>query len=147
MLQVFRHVPGEARLGQERPILAPPEEFHLVWRCLGRNPVTLWEPVPPAGYRAMGTVATPALEVPSPNDVLCVREDQCGPAAVYDSCAWRWEPPAVRRPPLPGVLLHVLPCLWPLCALCGQVHAVKPHDCLRCLHRCCLHDIASTLHA
>ena len=122
---MYRHMPeaGDADLSQsgEQPLTAPPAEFHLVWRSTGRTPVTLWEPVPTPGYRALGTVATPALEVPTQHDVLCVREDTCRPAAVFDSAAWRWEPPAVRRPPLPAVVLHILPCVWPLCALCGQV--------------------------
>ena len=123
MLQVFRHVPGEARLGQERPILAPPEEFHLVWRCLGRNPVTLWEPVPPAGYRAMGTVATPALEVPSPNDVaVCARGSVRARSRVRQLCLavgapGGAAPPLARRSPARPAL--------PVAALC----TVRPGAC------------------
>ena len=100
---------------------APPTDFHLVWRALGRTPVTLWAPVPPPGYRTLGAVATAALEMPTREDVLCVREDRCAPAPVFDSPAWGWEPVQVRQPPLPRWLLTLLPCLWPLCGLCGQV--------------------------
>lgn len=70
----------------------------------------------------MGAIATISLDAPSTRDVLCVLNGRAQPAAVFDSPAWQWEPPAVRTPPLPAVLLHVLPCLWPFCALCGQVH-------------------------
>ncbi len=41
-----------------RPSVKPAQEFHLIWRQNGRSPVTMWEPLPPQGYRALGTVHT-----------------------------------------------------------------------------------------
>ena len=107
---------------KDKSDIAPPTDFHLVWRSVGRNPVCFWAPIPQPGYAAMGAIATLSLDAPSTRDVLCVRNGRAQPAAVFDSPAWQWEPQAVRRPPLPAVLLRVLPCLWPFCALCGQVH-------------------------
>lgn len=61
------------------PPVAPPVDFLLAWRdaaCPGQ-PVTLWEPVPPAGYVALGFVAVPQLEEPRLAAVRCVRADLC----------------------------------------------------------------------
>lgn len=124
-VKVYRHSsdePSEETPGKSKQTTAPPTDFHLVWRSVGRNPVCFWAPIPQPGYAAIGALATLSLDPPSTRDVLCVANEETQPAAVFDSPAWQWEPPAVRRPPLPAVLLHVLPCLRPFCALCGQVH-------------------------
>ncbi|DBA81407.1 TPA: hypothetical protein ACH3X2_006825 [Trebouxia sp. C0005] len=44
------------------PSVKPAQEFHLFWRQNGRGPVTLWEPPPPQGHRALGTVVVPDAE-------------------------------------------------------------------------------------
>ena len=121
---MFR-TPQPRRRG-ERPALAHPKDLHLVWRSSGgQRFVALWEPVPPAGYRALGTVARRTPESPAPEEALCMREDPARPAAVFDWAAWRYEPPVmqVRSRPGPGGLacLHLLPCLLPLFLLCSQV--------------------------
>ena len=128
-IQVFRHIDSgehpEQKEQQLRANTTPPMEFHLIWRSLDKNPVSFWAPVPQPGYAAMGALATAGLDLPCTRDILCVSNGMTQPASVYDSPAWQWEPQAVRRPPLPAILLHVLPCLWPFCALCGQVHVIQ----------------------
>ncbi len=44
--------------------------------------VTAWQPVPPEGYRALGTVIMGGTEMPSLSDVVCVREDLTIPGSV-----------------------------------------------------------------
>ena len=69
------------------PPAVPPTDFLLAWRdgaCPGQ-PVTLWEPVPPSGYVALGFVAVPQLEEPSRASVRCVRADLCYESQVVGS--------------------------------------------------------------
>ena len=74
----------DVELGTDAPRLAAPVDFLLVWRdaSLPGRAVTLWEPVPPPGYVALGCVAVPRLEEPRSVAVRCVREDLCFEAAV-----------------------------------------------------------------
>lgn len=52
----------------------------------------MWEPLPPSGYRALGTIVVPAAEQPGTNEVLCVREDLCAQSRLFDSAIWKFEP-------------------------------------------------------
>ena len=79
-----------------RPSVKPAREFHLIWRQNGRSPVTMWEPLPPQGYRALGTVVVPDAEQPGSKEVLCLREDLCSKTGIFDSPIWKFEPPIMQ---------------------------------------------------
>ncbi|KAL0043204.1 hypothetical protein WJX82_008555 [Trebouxia sp. C0006] len=79
-----------------RPSVKPAREFHLIWRQHGRSPVTMWEPILPQGYRALGTVVVPDAEQPGSKEVLCVREDLCAKTGIFDSPIWKFEPPIMQ---------------------------------------------------
>lgn len=83
----------------ERPPVKPAKEFHLIWRQNGRSPVTMWEPLPPQGYRAIGTILVPDAEQPGSSEVLCVREDLCTQTRTFDSPVWKFEPSVVQVEP------------------------------------------------
>ena len=69
-----------------------PKEFSLIWRHNGRRPVTVWMPVSPPGYAALGAVVLGRPDVPAPHDFLCVREDLTAPARAFDSPIWTYDP-------------------------------------------------------
>lgn len=48
-VQVYR---DDSARGDKTPT-KPPMEFHLLWRYNGRSPVSMWEPIPPIGYRCV----------------------------------------------------------------------------------------------
>jgi hypothetical protein len=153
-MQVFRddgvRSGGEVKLSQSAegatmPITAAPRLYHLVWRDNGRLPVTMWEPLPPPGYRALGTVvlgalnpnsAAQAVHYPEPDLVLCIREDLCGPARLASAPIWKWDPPALQvRSPSSCLNLLTAPCpdqatpspllaacLWPCLLPVGSHH-------------------------
>ncbi len=79
-----------------RPSVKPARVFHLIWRQNGRSPVTMWEPLPPQGYRALGTVVVPDAEQPGSKEVLCIREDLCAKTGIFDSPIWKFEPPIMQ---------------------------------------------------
>eukprot|EP00898_Chlorokybus_atmophyticus_P001275 jgi/Chlat1/2148/Chrsp17S02730 len=71
---------------------ARPVDFELIWRDNGLGcdePVTIWEPVPPAGYVAIGCVAVGAYERPSRDVVWCIRSDKTYRSALFNSPIWR----------------------------------------------------------
>jgi hypothetical protein len=58
--------------------LKPPVDYDSVWNTRGsgiEDYGSLWNPVPPAGYKALGTVAQRGFDKPGLDDVVCVRED------------------------------------------------------------------------
>lgn len=88
--------------------LSPPDDFEQVWSDTGSTPVggTLWLPLPPEGYVALGLVCSINHEKPSLNAVRCVREDLVTAASVGaliwddrgsrttpDFSAWSIDPP------------------------------------------------------
>lgn len=78
-----RETPGALADGA-RPPLAAPADFILCWRD-GESPgqpVSVWLPVAPPGYVAVGCVVVPRLEEPAPGAIRCVRADLCYEAAV-----------------------------------------------------------------
>ena len=114
-LQVYR---DDSRKGKNPPV-KPAREFHLIWRQNGQSPVSMWEPLPPSGYRALGTVVVPAAEQPGSNEVLCVREDLCAKSGLFDSAIWKYEPTVMQV----GNLL--LQLLWLAANLaCWAVHTL-----------------------
>ena len=66
-LQVYRNDADEKKDGQ--PTMAHPADFHLVFRENGRSPVTMWEPVAPAGYAHIHQEAKHPIWVSSPNSI------------------------------------------------------------------------------
>jgi hypothetical protein len=54
-------------------VLSPPVRFELIYR--ERSDFTVWMPVPPAHFRAIGAVAVDGVEPPKKEDVVCVRTD------------------------------------------------------------------------
>ena len=108
MAQVYLDESGESAArsvsaGAARPATAHPTGFHLVFRENGRHcPVTMWEPVPPEGYVALGTLVEGAPQVPETAEVLTVRADLARPTRTFDAPAWRWDPPALQVCPCAG---------------------------------------------
>lgn len=76
----------------EPPPTAHPQEFSLLWRYNGQRSVTMWMPVAPPGYVALGAVVLGSADVPGVDDYLCVREDLTAPARVFDSPIWSYDP-------------------------------------------------------
>ena len=82
---VVRDISGS----KERPALKPPLEYTWIWNDAGSgadSDVAFWQPVPPEGYVAMGTVATNGAQPPV-DMVRCVRADLVQPAEV-GSLTW-----------------------------------------------------------
>lgn len=90
------------RLGASSlPPTAPPLEYTLIWRYNGERAVSMWMPVAPQGYVALGAVVVGAPSMPSVDDYLCIREDLTAPARVFDSPIWAYDPvPASAGPPI-----------------------------------------------
>jgi hypothetical protein len=58
--------------------LRRPDDYELVWKDSGsgsKRDVSIWRPLPPAGYVALGSVCSNDHEKPSLNAVRCVRAD------------------------------------------------------------------------
>jgi hypothetical protein len=91
------------------PALAKPADFELIWKESGSPSVTrtsIWRPIPPIGYVAMGLVCSSDHSKPSFNSVRCVRADLViaanvgdllwndkGTGAKLSFSAWTIEPP------------------------------------------------------
>ncbi|KAL4443584.1 hypothetical protein ABPG75_011321 [Micractinium tetrahymenae] len=81
----------------EPPVAQPPREFSLIWRYNGKRPVTVWMPVAPPGYAALGAVVRGEPELPNTDEYLCVRSDLTSPAKVFNSPIWSYDPgPALQ---------------------------------------------------
>jgi len=58
--------------------LSKPDDFEQVWKDTGSGAKTdcsIWRPIPPDGYVALGLVCSDGLDKPSVNAVRCVRAD------------------------------------------------------------------------
>ncbi|PKH84003.1 hypothetical protein CXF97_04950 [Pseudomonas sp. Choline-02u-1] len=58
--------------------LRRPDDYELVWKDSGsgsKRDLSIWRPLPPAGYVALGSVCSNDHEKPSLNAVRCVRAD------------------------------------------------------------------------
>ena len=93
--------------------LSPPDDFERVWRDSNSGAAadcTIWLPIPPAGYVALGMVCSNGRDKPSTNTVRCVREDlviashisnsiwsDSGSGANQDFSAWMIEPPSASE--------------------------------------------------
>ena len=54
----------------------------------GRHDVSVWRPVAPAGYVALGDVAVRGGSAPGIDEIYCVREDLVRPATYEDNPTW-----------------------------------------------------------
>lgn len=80
------------------PALAAPLAFQLLWREAGSGatePVTLWAPLPPPGFAALGCVAVAGEERPARGCVRCVAIARTYASEVFEEATW-------RDPALPG---------------------------------------------
>ncbi|KAL4527774.1 hypothetical protein Ndes2437A_g02912 [Nannochloris sp. 'desiccata'] len=98
---------GSSNVQQALPPTVPPLEYTLIWRYNGERSVSMWMPVAPPGYAAMGAVVVGGPSVPSVDEYLCVRTDLTQSARVFDSPIWAYDPipgPANHpiTPPLQG---------------------------------------------
>ncbi|MCX2543069.1 Vps62-related protein [Pseudomonas sp. COW5] len=89
--------------------LSPPTDYERVWRDSNSGAAadcTVWRPIPPRGYVAMGFVCSNGLDKPLLNAVRCVREDLViatkigdliwndkGSGARQNFSAWNIDPP------------------------------------------------------
>ena len=74
MLPLHLRCSATAHRGDDEPPPAMrPKEFSLIWRYNGRRPVTIWMPVAPPGYVALGAVVRGEPEMPATEDYLCIR--------------------------------------------------------------------------
>ncbi|WP_085698058.1 Vps62-related protein [Pseudomonas sp. B26(2017)] len=92
------------------PALSRPDDYQLVWNDIGSNAngdCSVWRPIPPQGYVALGLVCSNDRSKPSFNAVRCVRTDLViaastgdliwsdkGSGADRDFSAWSVKPPA-----------------------------------------------------
>ncbi|AMQ85777.1 Vps62-related protein [Pseudomonas glycinae] len=67
--------------------LSPPTDYERVWKDANSGAAadcTVWRPIPPPGYVAMGFVCSNGRDKPLLNAIRCVREDLVMPATVGD---------------------------------------------------------------
>ncbi|WP_433768030.1 Vps62-related protein [Pseudomonas putida] len=92
--------------------LSAPEDFERVWKDSNSRAdadCTIWRPIPPTGYVALGMVCSNGRDKPLPNTVRCVREDLVvassvsntiwsdnGSGARQDFSAWAIDPPSAE---------------------------------------------------
>jgi hypothetical protein len=72
--------------------LAAPVGYQLVWRDAGSGAaerVTLWQPVPPPGFAAIGCVAVPGAAEPERSVVRCVSMARVYASEVFGEATWR----------------------------------------------------------
>jgi hypothetical protein len=98
---VYFHNPNNPAAAAAAPLLARPLRYELVWRRTSDkgNPLTLWNPVAPAGYVAVGSVAVSGSDQPPSQGAgagagagagvgWCVREDAVRQAEFFTGAAW-----------------------------------------------------------
>ncbi len=71
--------------------VAAPVDYSWVWDDSGSGADwdgAVWRPVAPAGYIALGDVATSNHDKPSVNDIWCVRVDLVATGIFAGDCAW-----------------------------------------------------------
>ena len=64
--------------------------------CQDRQLPLTGAPVCLIRYVALGTLVEGAPRPPEAAEVLCVRADLAQASRVFDSPAWRWDPPALQ---------------------------------------------------
>lgn len=71
-----------------------PEEYSLIWRYNGTRSVTMWMPVAPKGFVAMGAVIVDSADTPSLDDYVCLKEHLVQQTRPFDSPLWSFDPEA-----------------------------------------------------
>lgn len=95
-MQVYR----DDALQTPRPQTAAtayPTAWVLIWRSNGSKPVTMWKPVAPAGYRALGTVIVSRPDQPKLEQALCIRGDLVEPSSSFEAPIWVHRPPELNQ--------------------------------------------------
>lgn len=72
------------------PLLMPPVGYTQIWNDQGsggHNDGSIWQPVPPDGYVAIGAVATTGYAPPAIANYACLRRDQVEPTT-YGVFIW-----------------------------------------------------------
>jgi vacuolar protein sorting-associated protein 13A/C len=65
---------------------SPPVSFELIYRDASN--FTVWMPVPPPGFRALGAIVVSSAEAPSLDQVVCVRADYLTASSFDDDPSW-----------------------------------------------------------
>lgn len=79
--------PGD---GVKKPALSKPDDYVLVWNDKNsgaKKNVSIWNPVAPSGYVALGQVCNDSYDKPSINLVRCIRADLVVASTI---AGWRW---------------------------------------------------------
>ncbi|QJI32262.1 Vps62-related protein [Pseudomonas sp. ADAK18] len=100
--------PGSEALVKDKA-LSQPDDYELVWKDSGSGAYangSIWRPIPPEGYVAMGLVCGTGHDKPSRNAIRCVRADLIiasyvgeliwndrGSGAYKNFSAWSIQPP------------------------------------------------------
>ncbi|MFM2371919.1 MAG: hypothetical protein RIS85_1641 [Pseudomonadota bacterium] len=82
---LFANAPGQTAL-------VSPVDYAWIWDDSGSGADwdgSVWRPIAPNGYVALGDVANPNHDKPSLNDVWCVRADLVTSGVFSGSCAWQ----------------------------------------------------------
>jgi hypothetical protein len=74
------------RSGGNSVVLSPPVRFELIYR--EQSDFTVWMPVAPARFRALGAVVVKGVEPPKNDLVTCVRTDFLTLAPFDDDASW-----------------------------------------------------------
>jgi hypothetical protein len=109
VVAVVREGDSPSAVAAQGKALSQPTDFEQVWKDAGsgaRKDGTLWRPIPPDGYVALGLVCSNDHEKPSLNAIRCVRADLViasnvgdliwndkGSGAKQDFSAWNIDPP------------------------------------------------------
>ncbi|KAK9864527.1 hypothetical protein WJX84_002714 [Apatococcus fuscideae] len=102
-VQVYRDDALQKRRTQNAAT-AYPTAWVLIWRSNGSKPVTMWKPVAPAGYRALGTVIVSRPDQPKLEQALCVRGDLVVPSDSFEAPIWVHRPPELNQGPRRGAM-------------------------------------------
>ena len=84
----------KVRVGPEFiPALLPAEDYELVWRSTNSGsarPLTLWRPLPPRDYVALGCVSVPSIDRPDGVQYVahCLHMSLAYKSSVFDSPLW-----------------------------------------------------------
>jgi hypothetical protein len=72
----------------DSPLLKPPEDYRQVWNDQGSggdNDGSVWWPVAPDGYVAIGALGQSGYDKPAGVPYACVRQDYCTPTGVLNT--------------------------------------------------------------
>ncbi|CAD7701146.1 unnamed protein product [Ostreobium quekettii] len=71
-----------------RSRVAAPLGFHIIFRSTHHS-LTVWEPIPPDGYCAMGCMVVSGIETPPIGIVRCLRRDLVMCTQFFDAALWK----------------------------------------------------------